>query len=172
MSSRTSIFFVAAFLFAAGAAFFWIFRGEGDVLPEEAHRARDFSFRDYSGREVALSDFLGKNVIVNSWASWCPFCGDELKDLAELKREFGDLDVIAVNREEVLDTSKKYSDALGLYDDLIFLLDPGDSFYRSIGGFSMPETIFVDKAGFVKYHKRGQMGFEEMRRRTQDAFGL
>lgn len=172
MSQKTSIFFVAAFLFVAGAAFFWLSNSENGDVPEESRLAKDFLLSDYGGRQIQLSDFRGKNVIVNSWASWCPFCRDELKNFAALKREFSDLEVIAVNRAEAFDTSKKYSDTLGLADDLIFLLDPDDFFYKSIGGFSMPETIFVDKDGFVKYHKRGPMELEEMRRRVEDIFGL
>ena len=115
-----------------------------------------------------MSDFRGKAVVVNAWASWCPFCAEELVDFAALQEEFGDkIAVIAIDRAEPLETTKNFSDKNGVTDKMIFLLDPGDSFYQSIGGFSMPETIFVDKDGLIRDHKRGPMKLEEMRRRTE-----
>ncbi len=130
--------------------------------------APQFSLEDYNGTTVSLADFRGKPVVVNSWAVWCPFCAEELKDFAAVKSEFGDqLEIIAIDRAEPLERAKKFTDELGLTNRLIFLLDPTDSFYRSIGGFSMPETIFVDKEGQVRFHKRGPMDLEEIRERIQ-----
>lgn len=130
-------------------------------------RAPQFSLKDYSGNTVSLSDFAGKPVVLNSWAVWCPFCRKELVDFAAVKREFGDqIEIIAINRAESLEKAQKYSDELGVTDELIFLLDPSDSFYRSIGGFSMPETIFVDREGNVRIHKRGPMDADEIRERV------
>lgn len=127
----------------------------------------DFSLNDYNGNKVILSDFRDKIVLVNSWAVWCPFCGDELIDFAELQEEFKDeIVIIAVDRAESLETAKGFTDSLEVTDKMIFLLDPSDSFYASIGGFGMPETIFLDKKGDVKIHKRGPMTLEEMREKV------
>ena len=157
-------------VFILGAGWVLLSRFWDTPLPEksEPRPAPEFSLKDYEGREIRLSDFQGKAVILNAWAVWCPFCGEELKDFAALQQEFGDkIAVIAIDRAEPLETAKKFSDDLGVTDKMIFLLDPSDSFYQSIGGFSMPETIFVDKDGFVRDHKRGPMELEEMRRRTE-----
>lgn len=127
-------------------------------------RSPNFSLQDYSGKTVAFADFSGRPIVINSWAAWCTFCKRELPDFATVQKEFGDkVVIIAVDRSETLDTAKKYTDELGVTDNLIFLLDPNDSFYRSIGGFSMPETIFVDKDGNIAVHKRGVMNLQEMR---------
>lgn len=130
--------------------------------------APDFTLKDYAGSTVTLSQFRGRPVVVNSWAVWCPFCREELKDFAAVKREFGDrIEIIAVDRAESLETAKKFSDELGVSNELIFLLDPGDSFYQAIGGFSMPETIFVDKDGNIRIHKRGPMPLGEIREKVR-----
>ena len=55
---------------------------------------------------------------------------------------------------------------------MIFLLDSSDSFYRSIGGFTMPETLFVDGGGNILLHKRGPMTLDEMRQKTNELFKL
>jgi len=131
-------------------------------------RAPDFSLEDYSGQIVTLADFSGKPLVINSWAAWCPFCKKELVDFVTVQKEFGDkFVIIAIDRAESLETAKKYTDELGVTDDLIFLLDSNDSFYRSIGGFSMPETIFVDKEGRIQIHKRGPMDLGEIRDKIQ-----
>ena len=128
----------------------------------------DLSFEDYDGNTVSLRGFKGTPIVVNSWAVWCPFCLEELPAFAEVVNEFeGDVVVIAVDRAEPLSLAKEFSDKLGVTDDLLFVLDPSDSFYKAIGGFSMPETIFVDKEGVIQEHKRGPMDADEFRRRLQ-----
>lgn len=119
---------------------------------------------DYDGNSVSLERFKGKPLVVNSWAVWCPFCRQELPDFAALQKEFGDaITVIAIDRGESLEKAKGYTDELGITRMMLFLLDPSDMFYKAIGGFSMPETIFVDTAGTIVFHKRGPMTLEEMR---------
>jgi thiol-disulfide isomerase/thioredoxin len=132
------------------------------------NNAPNFSLQDYSGRTVNLSDFSGKPIVINSWAAWCPFCKKELVDFAVVQKEFGDtVVIIAIDRAESLETAKQYTDELGVTNDLLLLLDPTDSFYQSIGGFSMPETIFVDRTGNIQIHKRGPMAIQEIREKIQ-----
>lgn len=126
-------------------------------------RLGDLEFADYDGRTVKLAGYGGKPLIVNSWAAWCPFCRKELPDFAALQTEFPDIAVIAIDRAEPLSTAKRYSDELSVTGKLTLLLDPSDSFYKAIGGFTMPETIFVDRNGATVFHKRGPMTLEEMR---------
>ncbi|MBI5620927.1 DUF3179 domain-containing protein [Candidatus Gottesmanbacteria bacterium] len=133
-----------------------------------ADKAPGFNLKDYNGNTVNLADFQGRPVVINSWAAWCPFCRKELVDFAAAQKEFGDqVVIIAIDRAESLETANKYSDELGVTNDLVFLLDPSDSFYQSIGGFSMPETIFVDKNGAIVDHKRGPMDSNEIRERVK-----
>jgi len=131
-------------------------------------QAPSFSLVDYEGNTVTSDDFPGKVLVVNAWATWCPFCVDELPDFGELQEAFPDeIVVIAIDRAESLERARSFSDNLGVTDKMLFLLDPRDSFYRSIGGFSMPETIFVDSDGNIRIHKRGPMDFNEMKDRVE-----
>jgi thiol-disulfide isomerase/thioredoxin len=127
----------------------------------------DLSFIDYAGNTFSLSDLKGKPHVVNSWAVWCPFCRAELEDFAKLQEEFGnEITVVAIDRQEPLSKAKGFSDEIGVTNMMTFLLDPKDTFYKSIGGFSMPETLFADKDGNVIVHKRGPMALEEMREKV------
>ena len=122
---------------------------------------------DYEGNTVSLGEFKGRPLVINSWAVWCPFCRAELPDFTELQKEFGNrIVVIAIDRKESLKKAKGFTDGLGITDDLLFLLDAKDSFYKSIGGFSMPETLFINSEGEIVVHKRGFMALDEMRDHT------
>lgn len=134
----------------------------------QLEKAPNFSLQDYNGKTVNLADFASKPLVINSWAAWCPFCRKELVDFAATQKEFGNnVAIIAIDRAESRETAKKYTDELGLTNSMIFLLDPLDSFYQSIGGFSMPETIFVDRDGNITERKRGPMEINEIRQKIQ-----
>lgn len=175
MNSKVIIFGIAAILAAAGAGFFLL---QKDQLPESQNQPITskapsgvfaLNLESYDGKVISLADLKGKPLVINSWAAWCPFCRKELVDFAAAQKEFTDrVVIIAVDRAESRDTAKKYSDELGVSDDILFLLDPSDGFYRSIGGFSMPETIFVDKDGNTKIHKRGPMDINEIRQKINE----
>lgn len=173
------ILLLAGIAAAVGIAFFWldgqrVGQRENAMISHERKMAFsapvffDFVLEDYGGNKVRFADFRGRPLVINSFAAWCPFCKKELIDFAAAQKEFGDaVLIIAVDRAETKDTAKKYSDELGVTDKLLFLLDPSDSFYKSIGGFSMPETIFVDSNGVTQFHKRGPMDADEIRERVQ-----
>lgn len=54
----------------------------------------------------------------------------------------------------------------------MLLLDPNDSFYSAIGGFSMPETIFVDAQGNIVEHKRGFLRILEMQEKINNLLSV
>lgn len=71
------------------------------ALPLAAEEV-DFTLPDVEGKSVSLSDFRGKWVIVNYWATWCPPCLEEIPDLVSLYEDNRDtVVVLGVNYEEV-----------------------------------------------------------------------
>lgn len=173
MTRVITVIISVAVLGVLGSWFFLLDREEAAPSEPPLRPAPDLALKNYEGKEIKLSDFRGKPTLVNAWAAWCPFCKEELKDFAAVQKEFGERAVIiAVDRAEPLSVAKKFSDELGVTGDLVLLLDPEDSFYKSIGGFSMPETIFIDGDGNIIYHKRGPMSREEIRRRIEDLLNI
>lgn len=137
-------------------------------IQSDFDKLADVTLTDYGGNEVSLEEFRGRPLVINSWAVWCPFCVKELTDFAKLQQEFGeDIVVIAIDRQEPLAKAKGFTDELGITEQMLFLLDASDSFYKSIGGFSMPETIFVNSEGDIIVHKRGPMELDEMREHAE-----
>ena len=131
----------------------------------------DTSYTDLEGNPVTFDQYKDKVRIVNAWASWCPFCVQELPDFEELAIEFSsdEVVVIAINRKESKEQAARFLKSISSTDHIQMILDPGDAFYTSIGGFSMPETVFYDKEGNVSTHKRGFMSLDEMRTLVQKA---
>ena len=134
-----------------------------------AQEVPDLTLKDYDGNDVRLRDIDGGIVLLNSWAAWCPFCVDEIPDFVQAQVDLGnDITVVLINRQESLRTAKSFSDDLRANGIVITLLDPSDSFYRNIGGFAMPETLFV-KDGEIILHKRGPMKLQEVKLRVKTA---
>jgi thiol-disulfide isomerase/thioredoxin len=112
-------------------------------------------FTDLEGNTVTLDQYSGKIRIVNSWASWSPFSVQELKDLETVASENKDKNVvfIAINRKEPKETAKLFIDSLQQFSHLQFVIDVGDTYYASVGGYSMPETVIYDVKGAIVEHK-------------------
>jgi cytochrome c biogenesis protein CcmG, thiol:disulfide interchange protein DsbE len=118
---------------------------------------------DYAGKEVRLSEFKNKVLVAYVWASWCPYCGAEIENLARLKQIYGeDIQVIAINRSEPPAVAKDFTDHLKEVTGVVFLLDSTDSFFKSIEGYAMPETVFIRPNGDILLHQRGPMKFPEV----------
>jgi thiol-disulfide isomerase/thioredoxin len=111
---------------------------------------------DYSGHQVHLYDYSRTVLIAYAWASWCPYCSGELSDLAALKKTYGDtVAIVAINRAEPLAVAKAFTDHIPNGDGLVYLLDPHDSFFKEIGGYAMPEMVFINGRGDIVFHQRG-----------------
>lgn len=154
-------------LFGAGVVYYIFFAEprEGVVSFKNQY---DLVLKKYDGTDVELSTFKRKLLLVHVWASWCPYCGEELQNLARLQDIYGDdIQIIAVNRAESLAEAKAFTDPLQIPDSIALLLDPEDAFFKDIGGYAMPETIFINEKGEVLFHQRGPMKLPEVSERVK-----
>ncbi len=124
----------------------------------------EHSYTDLDGNPVKFSDFAGEPLIINSWATWMPFSKDELLALSTLKESKGDvLTILAINRMEDKAVIRAYLATFGIDSTkIIFLVDPADTFYKGVGGYAMPETVFYAKDGVITTHTRGVLAPEEL----------
>ena len=112
--------------------------------------APDFSLESLEGKTMRLSDFRGKAVLLNFWATWCGPCKIEMPWFVELQQKYGSqgLQVVGVAMD---DASKediaKFAQGMGVnYPVLIGKEAVGDSY----GGIpALPETFFIGRDGKV-----------------------
>jgi len=175
-SSFVTLAVIIIILLAGAASVFFV--KEKNRLAETGSEAtrtltttEDTPYTDLDGNPFSFDAYTNTVRVVNAWASWCPFCTQELADFETLATEFKDqgVTVIAVNRKEPKERAKYFLSTLGEFNNIHFAIDLTDAYYASIGGFSMPETVFYDTAGNIVVHKRGFMSLEEMRTHTQAA---
>lgn len=165
MNKKLIISLFALIVFITGGYFLLAPKDNSKDNNTDKARSTDIpsvSLVDAEGVEHNLRDFAGTPLAINSWAAWCSFCTEELKDFIEVQKEMGDkVKIIAVARSAYKDEYEEFVSSLGK-TDVLFLYDSSDSFYNKIGGFTMPETIFIDNDGNKSDHKRGVLTKEEM----------
>jgi thiol-disulfide isomerase/thioredoxin len=112
---------------------------------------------DVFGKKVALSDFKGKPVMVNFWATWCAPCVGEMPQLQKLQelRKAAGLVVIEVNYKEPGEVVEKFVKKYGV--SLIVLVDDKGVSAQKYEVFGLPTTYFIDKDGVVKYSYLGEL---------------
>jgi len=137
--------------------------------PRERRPAPNFVLADYEGRAVRLSDYRGKTVLLNFWATWCTTCEAEMPDMQRLAEENpDDFVVLAVNQAESRGRAQSWSDARGL-TALKFVLDTDEEVtnaYKLPSG--LPHSFFIDEHGIVRVVKHGGMRYGEMKQLLQE----
>ena len=125
--------------------------------------ALDFKLIDLNGKEVSLSDFKGKKVFLNFWASWCDPCKSEMPDIEKLYTETKDSDlvILAVNLGEDKATVKDFSDT-NKYNFKI-LLDTDQSVGKQYNISAIPTSYFIDKEGNIVSTVKGSISLEKMK---------
>ncbi len=125
-------------------------------------KAIDFTLKDLNGKEVSLSDFKGKNVYLNFFATWCPPCRAEMPDIETMYQKYKDKDfvVLAVNLGEDGDTVKNFFESNNLNFNAV--LDSDQSVASQYNISAIPVSIFIDKQGNIVAKKVGAMTGGEM----------
>lgn len=138
---------------------------ENDPADDGKLMVPDFTLKDLDGREVSLSDHRDKIVILNFWATWCVYCGEEIRHFNALDRELqeaGDAVILAVNAEEPYDKVKEYI-ADNEIDLTVLLDEDGDVTTGIFGVVSFPNTFIINTDGSLYAYIPGLIGIDPMR---------
>jgi thiol-disulfide isomerase/thioredoxin len=122
-------------------------------IAAEPQKLPDLTFTDGGGQPHKLSDFKGRTVLLNLWATWCVPCRKEMPALDALQAQLGDdkFQVVAVNIDtRNLDKPKAWLDEVGI-TRLGYFADPSAKVFqdlKAIGkALGMPTTLLVDPNG-------------------------
>jgi thiol-disulfide isomerase/thioredoxin len=140
--------------------------GEGDLAP-------DFVFSSFDGTRVRLSDFRGRAVLLNFWATWCVPCRVELPQMDTLLQQYGDsrLAVLAINGGESASRASGYIRKLDIRLTA-FGYDPKSAVARRYAVQGLPTSYFIDAQGVVTRVVAGQLTPRIMQSGVDEALGI
>lgn len=121
-------------------------------------QAPNFTVYDIEGNEINLSDFFGKPIIVNFWASWCGPCKMEMPDFDEAYQTYGnDISFLMVNitdgSRETVEIASSFIEESGYSFPVYYDTNYSAAITYSVS--SLPTTYFIDADGNLIAHARG-----------------
>ena len=138
--------------------------GESDAA--EKVLVPDFTVYDSEGNEVHLSDFIGKPIVLNFWASWCGPCKMEMPDFNDAYAELGeDIHFLMVNMtsgRETLESATSFIEEQGYSFPVYYDTDADAA--MTYGVYSLPTTLFIDAEGYGIAQATGAINAETLQR--------
>lgn len=119
--------------------------------------AQEFSGTSPDGKTVRLSDFQGKVVLLDFWASWCGPCKQEMPFLVEQYSQNRDKGfvVLAVNVDKDLKNLNKFLSGLDVKPEFPVIHDPQSKICPLYGLEGMPTSVLIDRKGIVRFRHVG-----------------
>lgn len=124
----------------------------GDMAP-------DFELETVEGETVRLSDYRGKRVLVNFWATWCPPCRAEIPDMQKLY-DNEDVVILAVNMAESPDTVTDFVKEFNMTFPV--LMDTESEVTGIYQVQAYPTSYMIDSNGRIQFMRLGAMNYDLM----------
>ncbi|QOV10542.1 peroxiredoxin family protein [Viridibacillus arvi] len=129
--------------------------------------APDFELETLEGKKVKLSDFRGKKVILNFWATWCPPCKAEIPHMQKYYEKYAEEDnfeIVAVNLTSYKESVKYVKKFVKTYEMTFpVLLDTKGEQMDAYEIYVVPTTYYLDTKGIVQKKVRGPVDQDSMR---------
>ena len=138
---------------------------DGETEGEAANTAPDFTVQDGEGNSVKLSDFFGKPIVLNFWASWCPPCKAELPDFEDAYKKYdGEVVFLMVNmtdnQMETVEVAKDFVKTHGYTFPVYYDVDYQAATVYGIR--SIPQTYFINAAGEAVASATGMISADQL----------
>ena len=160
-SLRLWVAVIAALVILDANAGSWVVRAAPALNPF------DVELRDASGRRLRLTDFRGRIVLVDLWASWCAECQLSFPALDRLSRDYRSrgVEVVAVNLDQ------RQRDAAAFLalrpHEMLVVFDPRARMLEAFGAVGIPSSYLIDRQGTVRYQHSGYTTGTEAQYRQQ-----
>jgi len=152
---------VGAIALAAG-----LYVGLPHSPPKDAATLMALSLPDTQGREQALSQWKGKVIVVNFWATWCEPCREEMPEFVQAQREFGGrgLQFVGIAVDEV-EKASQFEKALDLNYPVLMGGYGAIELSKTLGNriAALPFTVIVDRHGKVAHTQLGRLKSQQLR---------
>jgi cytochrome c biogenesis protein CcmG/thiol:disulfide interchange protein DsbE len=129
----------------------------------ELEAAPDFALQTLDGETVRLSDYRGQVVLINTWATWCPPCRDEMPDLEAYyrRRQADGFVVLAVNSQESPGTVAAFLEEHNFTFPV--LLDPDGVVTKDYRVYGLPTSFFIGRDGVVRGVWSGRLSPKQLK---------
>lgn len=136
---------------------------ENETTEEETSIAPDFTVVDGEGNEHKLSDFFGKPIVLNFWASWCGPCKSEMPDFDEVYGEYKEeIHFLMVNLtdgyQETIESAKTFIEEQGYSFPVYY--DTNLEAMMAYSAYSIPMTFFINAEGEVVAYAKSAISKE------------
>ena len=132
--------------------------GESSLKIKVGEQVPNFRLPTSDDSELLLSDFAGRAVVLNFWATWCSPCRAEMPALQQIANEYepsGELVVVGINMMEPAEAVKSFTKELGLSFPMV--LDREGVLAARYGLIGLPATFFIDADGILQAQTLGQL---------------
>ncbi len=135
-------------------------QNQQNTTSSEAQKAIDFQFLNTNKETISFSDFLGKPIVINAWASWCGPCSAELPDFQKAYEKYsGDVEFLMINLTDGY--TETYESTLQFIEDNNYTfpvyLDTLGQLSYSYQIYSIPRTLFINENGEIKADYTGMI---------------
>jgi peroxiredoxin len=142
----------------------------GGTAAASGAAAPAFTLRDINGASVSLSDFKGKVVLLNFWATWCGPCKQEMPHLDKLDKDFGPqgFKVLSISTDDARAASKVKPYIKGRGYGFTVLLDKDTSVVSQFNpSKTLPYTVLIGRSGNIQKVFQGYKPGDEVHLREQ-----
>lgn len=119
------------------------------ITHKEPKKLPNFEFKDEFGKTLRLSDFAGKVLVLNLWATWCGPCREEMPSLDQLKAYFSHeaFDVVAISHDRGGLEKPRAFYAKERLKHLALYIDTSSKLMFQLKAVGLPATLLIDKEG-------------------------
>lgn len=160
--STNSILFgvlLASALLVTSGSLVW---GMGSRVPAVGTTAEDFRLPDLAGKQQSLSQYRGKVVLVNFWATWCKPCTTEMPAMQTTYDNLRDKGFVVLAINELEDEAKVREHIQQYGHTFPVLLDRDNKVANQFGVFGLPVSVFIDEKGVVREYIKGGLLTEQV----------
>lgn len=133
---------------------------------QKGQQAPDFTLNDLQGNPVKLSDYKGKTVLINFWATWCPPCRVEMPHMQRFYEDYNQQDVVILG-VNLTPTEEKTNNVMSFVKDygLTFpiLLDSEGTVMQTYQVVAYPTTYLLDSSGVIREKYQGAINYDTMK---------
>ncbi len=162
MNRKTAVLLLGGLVFGGlvGMLIFWggnqpLTAQRERQIPQSGQRFPDFTLETLDGEKLTFSEFVGKPIVLNFWATWCDPCKAEMPLFETIYRQNSGVVVLGVNYNEPAIIIRRFVEEREITFPI--LLDADGKIAEKFQVFGFPTTYFVDREGILRGMHVGQL---------------